>query len=51
MIFYQNQGAPIHHVAMFIGDGKMVEAPYTGGNVRVVPMRTRGLLPHAARVL
>ncbi|TQM45675.1 hypothetical protein FB388_3075 [Pseudonocardia cypriaca] len=28
-----------------------IEAPYTGGNVRVVPMRTRGLLPQAARVL
>ncbi len=51
MIFYQNPGAPIHHVAMYVGDGKMIEAPYTGGNVRVVPMRTRGLLPHAARVL
>jgi peptidoglycan DL-endopeptidase RipA len=51
MIFYQNGGAPIHHVAMYVGDGKMIEAPYTGGNVRVVPMRTRGLLPEAARVL
>jgi cell wall-associated NlpC family hydrolase len=51
MIFYQNPGAPIHHVAMYIGDGKMIEAPYTGANVRVVPMRTKGLLPHAARVL
>jgi cell wall-associated NlpC family hydrolase len=51
MIFYQNPGAPIHHVAMYVGDGKMIEAPYTGANVRVVPMRTRGLLPEATRVL
>jgi cell wall-associated NlpC family hydrolase len=51
MIFYQNPGAPIHHVAMYVGDGKMIEAPYTGGNVRVVPMRTKGLLPEATRVL
>ncbi|WP_345604662.1 C40 family peptidase [Pseudonocardia adelaidensis] len=51
MVFYQNPGAPIHHVAMYVGDGKMIEAPYTGGNVRVVPMRTKGLLPEATRVL
>jgi cell wall-associated NlpC family hydrolase len=51
MIFYKNPGAPIHHVAMYVGDGKMIEAPYTGANVRIVPMRTRGLLPEATRVL
>jgi cell wall-associated NlpC family hydrolase len=51
MVFFQNGGAPIHHVAMYIGDGKMVEAPYTGADVRVVPLRTRGLLPTATRVL
>lgn len=33
-------GSPIHHVAMYIGNGQMVEAPYTGANVRVVPLRT-----------
>lgn len=51
MVFFKNGGAPIHHVALFIGDGKMVEAPYTGANVRVVPLRTRGLLPQATRML
>lgn len=51
MVFYKNPGAPIHHVAMYVGDGKMIEAPYTGGNVRVVDMRTKGLMPEAARVL
>lgn len=30
-------GAPIHHVTMYIGNGQMVEAPYTGAKVRVVP--------------
>jgi cell wall-associated NlpC family hydrolase len=25
----------IHHVGMYIGDGQMVEAPYTGANVRI----------------
>lgn len=28
-------GSPIHHVAMYIGDGKVVEAPYSGTTVRV----------------
>ena len=30
-------GSPIHHVGMYIGNGQMVEAPYTGQYVRVVP--------------
>jgi cell wall-associated NlpC family hydrolase len=30
-------GSPIHHVGMYIGGGRMVEAPYTGSQVRVVP--------------
>ena len=28
-------GSPIHHVGMYIGDGDMVEAPYTGAFVRI----------------
>ena len=28
-------GSPIHHVAMYIGGGRLVEAPYTGASVRV----------------
>jgi cell wall-associated NlpC family hydrolase len=51
MVFFKNGSNPIHHVAMYIGNGKMVEAPYTGADVRVVPLRTRGLLPQATRVL
>jgi cell wall-associated NlpC family hydrolase len=51
MVFYSSGGGPIHHVAMYIGNGKMIEAPYTGASVRVAPLRTRGLLPHATRVL
>jgi cell wall-associated NlpC family hydrolase len=51
MVFYKNGGAPIHHVALYIGNGKMIEAPYTGSNVRVVTMRTKGLLPQATRML
>jgi cell wall-associated NlpC family hydrolase len=29
----------IHHIAMYIGNGRMIEAPYTGARVRVVPIR------------
>lgn len=28
-------GSPIHHVGMYLGKGKMVEAPYTGSHVRI----------------
>ena len=31
-------GSPIHHVGMYIGNGQMVEAPYSGNSVRVVPI-------------
>jgi cell wall-associated NlpC family hydrolase len=41
LLFY---GSPIHHVSMYIGNGQMVEAPYTGSQVRVVPMRTSDLV-------
>ena len=33
LLFY---GSPVHHVSMYIGNGQMVEAPYTGEFVRVV---------------
>ncbi|MGH3579563.1 MAG: C40 family peptidase, partial [Mycobacterium sp.] len=32
------------HVAMYVGGGMMVEAPYTGANVRVVPVRSEMVL-------
>ncbi|MGH8891519.1 MAG: NlpC/P60 family protein [Acidothermaceae bacterium] len=28
-------GHPIHHVGIYIGNGNMIEAPYTGANVRI----------------
>jgi cell wall-associated NlpC family hydrolase len=41
MVFYAGAGGKghIHHVAMYIGNGQMIEAPQSGLNVRVVPMR------------
>jgi cell wall-associated NlpC family hydrolase len=34
-----NSWTGIHHVAMYAGDGKMVEAPRTGLDVRLTPVR------------
>lgn len=41
LLFYEN---PIGHVAMYIGNGQMIEAPHTGAFVRVVPVRTTDLV-------
>ena len=30
--------SPIHHVAMYVGGGMMIEAPHTGSFVRKVPV-------------
>jgi cell wall-associated NlpC family hydrolase len=46
LVFFSYDGTPsgVHHVAMYIGDGKMIEAPHTGANVRIVPLRTDGYI-------
>ena len=31
--------ATIHHVALYVGGGQMIEAPHTGAFVRLVPIR------------
>ncbi|MCZ7661630.1 MAG: NlpC/P60 family protein [Thermoleophilia bacterium] len=28
-------GSPIHHVGIYVGNGNMIDAPYTGANVRI----------------
>jgi peptidoglycan DL-endopeptidase CwlO len=35
LLFFAKPGRPIHHVAMYIGNGKMVEAPHRRARVRV----------------
>jgi peptidoglycan DL-endopeptidase CwlO len=47
---YSNSWRGIHHVAMYAGNGMMVEAPRTGLNVRLVPVRWSRLF-QATRVL
>jgi peptidoglycan DL-endopeptidase CwlO len=34
----------IHHVGMYVGQGLMVNAPFTGAQVRVEPLRARGFV-------
>jgi cell wall-associated NlpC family hydrolase len=37
LVFFSSNGSyrSIYHVGLFIGGGQMIEAPYTGENVRV----------------
>jgi cell wall-associated NlpC family hydrolase len=39
IIFFGASVSGIGHDAMYVGGGQMVEAPHTGLNVRVVPVR------------
>ncbi len=39
----------IYHVALYVGDGKMIEAPSAGNPVRITAVRTNGLMPSVAR--
>ena len=41
LVFY---GEPIHHLGIYIGDGKMIEAPRAGINVRVTSIKRRDLI-------
>ncbi|MGC4932353.1 NlpC/P60 family protein [Gordonia sp. DT30] len=49
MIFYGANAS--EHVAMYLGDGKMVEAPESGSVVKVSPVRTAGAMPNVVRLL
>jgi cell wall-associated NlpC family hydrolase len=52
LIFYSNDTSKpwsIHHVTMYIGGGKMIEAPMTGYDVRIVSIRWSRTMPYAGR--
>ncbi len=42
-------GFPIHHVGIYIGGGKMIEAPYTGADVRITSFGYRSDYAGASR--
>ncbi|GFG60000.1 peptidoglycan endopeptidase RipA [Mycolicibacterium murale] len=48
-IFYGPGGS--QHVALYLGNGQMLEAPYTGSVVKVSPVRTSGMTPHVVRYI
>ncbi|CAA0091946.1 Peptidoglycan endopeptidase RipA [Mycolicibacterium vanbaalenii] len=49
MIFYGPNAS--QHVAMYLGNGQMLEAPYTGSVVKVSPVRTSGMTPFVTRMI
>jgi peptidoglycan DL-endopeptidase RipA len=48
-IFYGPNAS--QHVAIYLGDGQMLEAPYTGSVVKVSPVRTSGMTPYVTRYI
>ena len=50
MLFWST-GGTIHHVALYLGNDLMVEAPYSGSRVRITPVRYDGIMPYATRML
>ncbi|WP_029114590.1 NlpC/P60 family peptidoglycan endopeptidase RipA [Mycobacterium sp. URHB0044] len=49
LIFYGPNAS--QHEAMYLGNGQMLEAPYTGSQVRVAPVRTSGMTPYVTRLI
>lgn len=49
LVFYGLGG--IHHVAMYLGGGMMIEAPESGMVVRVTALRYGDILPYATRLV
>lgn len=39
------------HVAIYLGDGQMIEAPQSGGVVQISPVRYGGMAPNAVRLI
>ena len=49
VIFYGPGGS--QHVTLYLGNGQMLEAPYTGSHVKVSPVRTSGMTPYVVRYI
>ena len=49
MLFYGPNAS--QHVALYLGDGKMLEAPQSGSIVKISPVRYGGMTPYAVRMV
>jgi len=49
VIFYGPGGS--QHVTLYLGNGQMLEAPYTGSEVKISPVRTSGMTPYVVRYI
>ncbi|WPF69702.1 NlpC/P60 family protein [Corynebacterium sp. 21KM1197] len=49
LIFYGPAGN--NHVAIYLGDGQMIEAPQSGSYVQISPVRWAGMSPYAVRMV
>ena len=50
LVFYGTNPTNIHHVGMYVGNGRMIEAPHTGAFVRYSSIYRGDLLPYGGRV-
>jgi cell wall-associated NlpC family hydrolase len=49
LIFYGPNAS--QHEALYLGEGMMLEAPYTGSQVKVSPVRSSGMTPYVTRLI
>lgn len=49
MLFWGSNGS--QHVALYIGDDQMIEAPQSGDVVKISPVRESGMMPYAVRMV
>lgn len=49
LIFYGPNAS--QHEALYLGNGMMLEAPYTGSQVKVSPVRSSGMTPYVTRLI
>ncbi|MEV0246636.1 NlpC/P60 family protein [Nocardia sp. NPDC050712] len=49
MLFWGANGSA--HVALYLGDGQMVEAPQSGDVIKVTSVREGGIMPYAVRLV
>jgi cell wall-associated NlpC family hydrolase len=49
LVFFGSSGPNSHHMGLYVGNGQMIEAPYTGANVRYASIYRSDLLPYGGR--